>query len=313
MPQSLSSDRLAAARQFVETVGRPLDAALLAHRLGECGPDGALVALSAYQNPDGGFGNGLEPDIASPASSVIATSVAMRFLARLGAGGGQPMVAGALEWLAGAIDRERGVWPIVPAEVDQAPHAPWWAWSDDLAASWNGFRFNPTAEMLAWLYVWRDRAPDGVIEAAEQGLHRTLAETELIEGAYDLKCAARLAEGPATPEALAAPVMELVRRSIAAHDPGDEHLNVLELAPAPDGALSGLLADRVSDALDALIEAQAPDGGWPLFWDWSFVDKQAWGKAKADWRGWLTREAIETLSAHGRVGAVSRERTPIPG
>lgn len=54
-------------------------------------------------------------------------------------------------------------------------------------------------------------------------------------------------------------------------------------------------------ALIALIAAQADDGGWTPFWDWGFVDAKAWAKAKADWRGQLTREALEVLLAYGRV------------
>ena len=34
-----------------------------------------MVALIAFQNPDGGFGHGLEPDTRSPASSGIASSI----------------------------------------------------------------------------------------------------------------------------------------------------------------------------------------------------------------------------------------------
>jgi hypothetical protein len=303
MTRTLSQERYQSALSLIDTVGRPLDAALLRWALGAAGPEPALVALSAYQNRDGGFGNGLEPDVQSPASSAIATSVALRFLVRLGAPASQPMVAATLDWLDRAIDRERGVWPIITADVDQAPHAPWWSWSEHLAQSWNGFRFNPTAEILAWLHVYRERAPDGLVEAAEAGMRQTLDETPLIEGAYDLKCAARLAEGPATPRALADAVRGLVQRSLAAHDPQDEHLSVLELAPTPTSLFADALAGRAAAALDGLIETQAADGGWPLFWDWSFVDAKAWTKAKSDWRGWLTREAIETLVAYGRVAA----------
>ena len=303
MPAMLSRDRFEAGRAFVETSGRALDGALLHHALGERGPEDALVALSAYQNLDGGFGNGLEPDMASPASSAVATSIALRYLARLGAEAGQPMVVGAIDWLDRSIDRERGVWPIVTPAVEDGPHAPWWTWSDDLSGAWNGFRLNPTAEILAWLYVFRSRSPAGLPLAAEAGVRQTLAEVELIEGAYDLKCAAKLAEGSATPPELAAPLAELVRRSIAAHDPADEHLSVLELAPTPGGAFADAVANRLPAALDALIEAQQADGGWPVFWDWSFVDKKAWEKAKADWRGWLTRDALETLQAHGRIAS----------
>ena len=132
-------------------------------------------------------------------------------------------------------------------------------------------------------------------------MRRTIADTDVIEGAYDLKCAARLAETPGVPDDLRQPLSELVIRSAVAHDPDDEHFPALELAPTPKSLLAAPLAERIAPAADALIAAQEEDGGWLFFWDWSFVDATAWAKAKRDWRGWLTREAIEALRAWGRV------------
>lgn len=132
-------------------------------------------------------------------------------------------------------------------------------------------------------------------------MRRTIAEGALIEGAYDLKCAVRLAETPAAPAGLREPLAALVRRSVAAHDPNDEHAPVLELAAGPQSLVADLVAGRLDAAVAALIAGQQDDGGWTPFWDWAFVDAAAWAKAKRDWRGWLTREAVETLAAWGRV------------
>jgi hypothetical protein len=154
-----------------------------------------------------------------------------------------------------------------------------------MAAAWNGYRFNPTAEILGWLYAYADGAPTGLIAAAEAGLRRTLGEVSVIEGAYDLKCAARFCAAPGAPPDLVAALDDLVRRSLAAHDAADEHLAPLEIAPTPADRFADAIADRREAALDALIAAQQPDGGWPVFWDWSFVDAKAWAKAKAEPRG----------------------------
>ena len=297
----LSNPGFHRACAFVENEGRALDAALLRYDLGEGSAEAVLAALAAYQNLDGGFGHGLEPDLATPASSAIATSVALRLLRRIEAGGRQPMVRAALDWLEASFDWKAGVWPIITAAVDEAPHAPWWAWSEDLAEGWNGFRFNPSAELLACLYVWRAEASPDLLKAAEAQMRRTLADTPLIEGAYDLKCAVRLAETEALPDDLRQLLGERVTRSALASDPDDPHGAVLELAPTPSGLLAAPLADRIDTALDALIEAQQADGGWLFFWDWGFVDAAAWAKAKSDWRGWITRDALEALRAYGRV------------
>jgi hypothetical protein len=305
MAHTLSRAGFEAARRFVEADGRPLDVALLRHRLGQGSAEAVMVALIAFQNPDGGFGAGLEPDMRSPASTGIAASIGLRLLARIEAPAKHPTVVGAVDWLEGALDRENGVWPIVGPDVELAPHAPWWAWSGNLAANWNGFRFNPTAEILAHLYAYRAATPPAVLECVEAGLRRTLAEAEALEGAYDLKCAIRLAQSDGLPADLVGPFNSLVRRSIAVHDPADEHASPFDAAPTPASPFADLVDGRIEPALTRLIDTQAEDGGWTWNpeWAWGFVDKKAWADAHRDWRGQLTRENLETLLAYGRVEA----------
>ena len=307
MVTRLSAERFHAARAFIEREGRPLEVALLRQETDGGGADAVLAALAAFQNPDGGFGHGLEPDMASPASSAIATSIGLRLLIRVGAPAGHPMVTGVLRWLDDNLDREAGVWQIVGPGVELAPHAPWWGWSKDMAGSDSiagaklGFRFNPTAELLGQLYRYRSAGPSAVAVIAERRMRQTVAETPVIESAYDLKCAIRLAETPEAPADLREALTTLVRGSVAAHDPDDEHAPVLELAPRPDSLVADLVASRVDSAAETLIAGQQADGGWIPFWDWSFVDADAWARAQRDWRGWITREALETLTAWGRV------------
>jgi hypothetical protein len=303
MAHTLSRARFDAACGFVEANGRPLDAMLLRHRLGRVSAEAVMVALIAYQNRDGGFGHGLEPDMRSPASTGIATSIGLRLLIRIATPARHPTVIGAIEWLTGALDRENGVWPIVCREVELAPHAPWWTWSEDLAANWNGFHFNPTAEILAHLYRYRAATPAEVFACAEAGLRRKLPEVEVLEGAYDLKCAIRLAEADSLPAGLAKPLEALVRRSVAAHDPADDHASPFDAAASPSSPFADLVDGRIEAALTALVGAQAEDGGWNWNpeWSWGFVDKKAWSDAHRDWRGQLTRETLETLMAYGRV------------
>jgi hypothetical protein len=297
----LSQERFDAARAFLNQHGRPLDVALLNERMQEGSKEAVLAALAPFQNPDGGFGHGLEPDIQSPASSALATSIGLRILRGAGARSDHPMVAATIAWLDATLDYDRGVWPIIGPDVDLAPHAPWWAWSEDLAASWNGFRFNPTADILLSLYAYLAVVPEALFDAVEAGLRRTLAETELIEGAYDLKCALRLAEKVGPIVDIAGPLRLLVRRSLAAHDPNDEHFSVFDVASDGLGEFADVILDRLEPAFGALVDAQAEDGGWTPFWDWSFVDAAAWEKARRDWRSTLTREAVETLLRWERV------------
>ncbi|HEY3796731.1 MAG TPA: hypothetical protein VGL58_00125, partial [Caulobacteraceae bacterium] len=250
---------------------------------------------------------GLESDMQGPASTAIATSVALRLLRRLGATARQPMVVGALDWLGETLDRDLGVWWIVGPDVNDAPRAPWWHWSadaigsDSLAGAQRGFVWNPSAELLGQLYAYREKAPAGVIEIVEARLRAEIAALQVIESAYDLKCAVRLAETPEAPADLVEALDPLIHRSLAAQDPADEHGPALDYAAGPNSRYADAVAPRVDAAIAALLSQQDDDGGWKLFWEWGFVDAAAWAKAKRDARGWVTREALETLRAWGRI------------
>ena len=60
----------------------------------------AIAALAMYQNDDGGFGHGLEPDCANPASSPATTYMAYTRLRSLGCDGKeQPMMQAIMRYV----------------------------------------------------------------------------------------------------------------------------------------------------------------------------------------------------------------------
>ena len=81
----LTSAAAGKARSFVEDEGRPLERAKLAFHLDGAGPDAVVSELAEFQNADGGFGHGLEPDLRTPATSALATTVGMQTLREVGA------------------------------------------------------------------------------------------------------------------------------------------------------------------------------------------------------------------------------------
>lgn len=139
-----------------------------------------------------------------------------------------------------------------------------------------------------------------LVVRAEPALISDLAAGAAPRGAYDIKCALRLIRTAATPVDLRAPLEALAREAIGALAPDDDaHAPLLELAPGE--RLADLFTGGVDAAFDRLLTAQAADGSWPPFWDWSAVDAPAWRAAERDWRGVLTRQALEALLAYGRV------------
>lgn len=84
-----------------------------------------LQSLQPYANADGGFGNALEPDIRLSSSSVIATTVALQYLARCDASGSgdsdaSRLVKNAMHYLAKQYDNKAHAWPIVSASGSRA-------------------------------------------------------------------------------------------------------------------------------------------------------------------------------------------------
>ena len=80
----LSKKALKQAETFLQTQARPLEQALFATFLRGAPTEWALTELASFQNSDGGFGHGLEPDLQLADSSVLATTVALQHLRDLG-------------------------------------------------------------------------------------------------------------------------------------------------------------------------------------------------------------------------------------
>ncbi len=80
-------------RRFVLRFARPVELAWWSFLFENGSSDGVVAALRAYQNADGGFGNGLEPDCANPASTPAATVLAYSRLRAVGRDGrDEPMI-----------------------------------------------------------------------------------------------------------------------------------------------------------------------------------------------------------------------------
>src|SRR5689334_15566734 len=113
-----------AAETFIWETARLLDR----HRyamLFEDGPaEPVITALGGYQNPDGGFGHALEPDVRCPSSQPSPTLSALEILGETGKLGGK-MGDGARAWVAGIAAHEGSVPSALP-DFERYPHAPWY-------------------------------------------------------------------------------------------------------------------------------------------------------------------------------------------
>lgn len=123
---------------------RPLEALRLKHLI-EGNQDQAIFdELFKYQNADGGFGHGLEPDFWNLNSSPIQTWTAMTILRKIEFNQNDPKVKQMFQYLENSIDPETLSWPYAIPTNDLFPHAPWWRYRNEDPS------YNPTASIAGF-------------------------------------------------------------------------------------------------------------------------------------------------------------------
>jgi hypothetical protein len=281
-----------AAADFMAAHARVLDRRVF-QRLFQGGAPGPVRdAVAAYRNDDGGFGHGIEPDLRTAASQPAAVEMALRLMDLTGAWDDR-LVRDACDWLVTVAPAEGGAAMVEPT-VSRGPHAPWWVPEEGHPAS-----LIQTGQLAGVLYA-RGFAHPWLDRATEVMWKRIASLTE--PGGYEMfGVLAFLQHVPDQSHAQAAfgQVGRLIlERGLVTLDPeaaGEVH-TPLDFAPLPDSIARALFDDATIGAhLDRLAGAQRDDGGWMFNWpSWSPA-------AEADWRGFLTVDALRILRANGRA------------
>jgi hypothetical protein len=309
----LSPEAFERARQFIKTRARPLDQAIFAWRF-EAGQSSAVLSeLACFQNPDGGFGRALEPDLRTPSSSALATGHALEILKEIGYSPEDELVSRAVAYLLDSFDPEKMVWQVAPPDTNLFPHAPWW--HDDngsLARTFDDFLIIPRAQLLGLLWHYASIVPGAWLQALTE---HTLDDIEQIEtlgtgGGDDLVYTLSLAETKALPERFKIRLLALLRPAVPAavsRDPAQwssYSIRPLKVVTSPGSPVADLLEVDVQRNLDYLIEEQTPQGSWDPVWSWGDAYPEHWEQAKLEWRGHLTLEALTTLQTFGRMDEI---------
>ena len=283
---------LAQAREFIWRTARLIDRLRFAYHFLEGSATPVLLALRPYQNEDGGFGNGFEPDIRAPLSQPQPVELALRLLDEIEMMD-DPMVRRACDYLLTITTSEGGV-PFVLPSVRAYPRAPWWQTEDEPAGS-----LNPTAAIAGFLHKhgvnhpWLERATAFCWRRLE-----TLETTEAYEFRALLPFLDYVPDRPRAEAMFARISPKLFQQKLVELDPAGagEAFTPLSYAPRPDTLARRLFSDEVIELyLEALVAAQQPDGGWTFNWpDWNAL-------TGLEWRGAMTVDALLTLRAYGRL------------
>jgi hypothetical protein len=307
--EKLSRAAQARARTFIFEHGRPLEQAKYGWSF-ERGPVSAVLeALSAFRNDDGGFGHGLESDLRTPGSSVLATTVALQHMREVGARADHPLVQGAMRYLLAAYDADRQVWPIIPATANDAPHAPWWLLDEGITESFGSYLANPRAEIVGYLVDYADSVPSTLRGQLTDAVVLHLRERGETLTGEDIPCYVRLVQTRGLPAEIRTELVQLlipiIDRAVV-KDPerwGEYGLAPVDVVEGPESPFVELLADAMSAYLDYEIAQHAEDGVWQPKWSWFGLYPEAWPQARQDWSGYLTLRMLVVLDRFGRLEA----------
>lgn len=275
-------DRIAHARRFLDKKGRDVERAHFAYHFGDGTLDALVETLARYQNADGGFGRGLEPDIGAPESNPFATELALLICVRARVPLEEPLIQRTLGYLEDT-QGEDGTWRFSD-EVLQGEMAPWFA-------AWTWPSLNPACA-IAGLLRELGAGSEGMVHRVEE-LFDELARPEDLLGdefytiqPYAFYFLPRW-EHPLRQLYLSGIVWWLTAQRAQGKLADAGHF--FEFVRSPDTDVARLLPPTCTTTeLDRLEAEQSPDGGWP-------------SPYAEHWRGPATVSAMLVLKEFGRV------------
>lgn len=303
----LSKEGYARAREFMMSAARPVERAIFLRRFEAGGVNDVLAALGKFQNPDGGFGHGLEPDSRTSESSVLCTDVAFELLAlaelQLDR---SEMVEKAIAFYISKYDENLRSWRIIPPETEDAPHANHWD-AEGLDARFDFYRINPRLEVLARLYDYSDLVPGELLKSVTKDVFEHLPESSAGMGVNDIIGAVRLSEARGLPfkylDALQARLADWIPDVVETDRAkwAEYCLRPLEIIKDPSSPWLPLVREAVLLQLEMTEGDQSVQGCWEPFWSWHGAFPEDWEIAKVEWQGYITLNTLFTLANFGMI------------
>lgn len=304
--KKLTKELLGKVKEWIQENGRPLEKALIKFHFDDESPQVVISALKAFQNEDGGFGNAMEPDLRTPASSILGTSIAFQVLRSLRTEAGDSDFAkSAIQFILKNYNEADQSWRIIPKEAENSPHAPWWN-QTGREDNFHGFHFNPAAEILGYLYDCKDLVPAEIISLLSTRVLTELKNLNVIE-MHDFLCCKRLYESKNLTDTFKHEIeSELIRLldSCIVKDSskwGGYGLRPLQVADSPDSVFFNKLQKSVEENLDYEIDTQESSGVWFPTWSWGDNFPNEWNQAKNEWTGIITLDKLNLLRKFGRI------------
>lgn len=281
-----------AAKRFIVKTARPLERAVYNFHFENGARDAVITELKKFQNPDGGFGHGLEADNWNPNSNPIATNDAIITLHRIRAlNGADDVIRGIIRYLRShdSFDEGQRRWLFAIETNKKYPHAIWWEKDGDGLMG-----YNPTVSLAAFLICFDGRAP--YYEEIVRDAFAYLKEKMDVSG-DELKCYLLcyelLRENGIADLLDLTELKRLLKERLEHTICKDAEKYGVEYVPAPSDFftdprpefMSGDIPALIAAEKDALANIQKDDGGFDISWRWytpypEFEQARQWWRAK---------------------------------
>ncbi|MBW9153943.1 hypothetical protein [Clostridium estertheticum] len=304
--KKLSKTLFEQLNSYMDTDARPLEKSIFNYYFNDSSGDDILDSLEAFQNTDGGFGKGIEPDFKLIKSSPMATAIGLRYLSKLdNSDRAQNMIAKAIEYLETTFDSNRNGWYSVPSIVNNYPHAPWWEFRNDINMTVIDYSWgNPTAELIGYVYKYKKYLNNldiySLINYAITNLNKRTefnSEHEIISYIHMYNT---------LEEEFSSQIVDTLKLAVS------KLVNIhqfewINYVPTPLKFINldsknffGIEGKFIDQNLDYLIDRLEEDGKILPTWQW---DKylEEWEIAKIEWMGILTLEALLSLLKFNRI------------
>ncbi len=285
-------------------VARPLEISRVRHLLSDGSIDEIIRELSVFQNPDGGFGHGLEPDFWNPHSSAIQSWVACNIIRDHAIDPFHPMVSNLLEYLKETFDPSIMRWHAIDKDNKNHPHAPWWAEEGSSSS------FNPSAS-LAGFVVKYGNPMDPMYKLAKKVIDEALVfilNAQTVEP-HELRCLIEMMNDitldyrtNATFKKAKNNMILLIDRAIE----NDDQLWFKSYVTKPSQLIkhhpslgSEVFHDQLVRELDLALEHQNDDHLWSITWNWMRKYPEAFALAQKHWQGIIAYDYLRLIKDLG--------------
>lgn len=287
-------------------VARPLEIACVRHLISDGTIDEVIHELQKYQNEDGGFGHGLEPDCWNPFSSGIQTWAACHVIRDHQIDKMTDVVIKLIDYLSSSFDVKAMRWYATHPDNHLYPHAPWWQDMGDIKS------FNPSASLAGFVIRYGNPMLPIYSKAkkvVDEALIYISKQDQVIER-HELRCFIEMMNDVASlyqnhPSYIKAKNAIILKIEEAIEK--DESLWFTSYVTRPSALIkshpslgSEVFFDLLLKEIDLALSNQNKENLWDITWTWQDYP-DVFAKAKKDWQGIIAREYIKLIKDLGII------------